>query len=469
MRMEFSCMALKKGCKYTAYFHGVNRRRTNLLIVAMALVLSGLVALQFSWVYSTVLMREQIFERRVASVLEGMNEVFVRANFTLHSNPADTTNRAISGGLSGGDDLMPTVGQSGEHELSREEKMLQIDSLLTRTFAAHGVESEYRTAVFDRYNRPVFVRESDESSIPYFLEEGFHSPLGNRSSIDNIQLLYVWFPNRTLDQLAGLWFQLALNIVLMGIMVMLTLYTTTGLRKAQRLNKLKADLINNMTHELKTPISTIGLAAEALSEPGVAENDEDRQYYLKMIRAENRRLTLLVENVLSAAVLDQGVLQLVIEPINVNDLLKEVVRKQAIAIHKRSGRVVQRLEAEQPLIAGDLTHWTNVVFNLVDNAMKYGGDAPILTLKTWNENEMLNVSFDDNGVGISKEHLSKIFDKLYRVPTGHLHDVKGFGIGLSYVKSVVEQHDARIEVRSEFGVGSTFLLQIPLMNLKPTH
>jgi len=460
---------LKSGCKYTAYFHGVNRKRTNLLIVGLAFVLTGLVALQFSWVHTTVLMREQIFEKHVKTVLESVKEVFNQVSFSLNTVPSDSTKTSISVGLLGADDMMPTVDRNGEDVLSREVEMQQIDELLSRAFASHGIESEFRTAVFDRYDQPVFVRETDESCMQQFLDEGFHMNLGQRSNIDEIQLLYVWFPNRILNQLSGLWLQLALNVFLMGLMVMLTFYTTTGLRKARRLNSLKADLINNMTHELKTPISTIGLAAEALSEPGVAENDEDRQYYLKMIRAENRRLTVLVENVLSAALLDQGVLQLVIEPVNIHDLIREVIRKQAIAIHKSGGRVVQHLNAEEPLIAGDLTHWTNVVFNLVDNAMKYGGDNPILTVKTWNENGTLNVSLHDNGVGISKEHLSKIFDKLFRVPTGHLHDVKGFGIGLSYVKSVVEQHGALIEVKSELGVGSTFLLKIPLMNLKPTH
>ena len=187
-----------------------------------------------------------------------------------------------------------------------------------------------------------------------------------------------------------------------------------------------------------------------------------------MIRDENRRLTVLVENVLNAAALDQGVLQLVLEPINMHDLLSEVVKKQAISIHKRGGRVQQKFSAEQPIIEGDHTHWTNVVFNLVDNAMKYGGDKPILLLETWNDGNRLHVSFKDNGVGISKEHLSKIFDKLFRVPTGLLHDVKGFGIGLSYVKSVVEQHGASIDVTSKIGVGSTFVLTVPLKNLKPT-
>jgi len=459
------------GCKYTAYFHGVNRYRTNLLIAAMIMVFVGLVVLQFSWVRSTIITRDQIFTKSVGSVLQSMEAVFARANFTLPH---------ASGSASPDDPLaaLPATGaaatvhrdslRNAPPVISRMAKMQVIDSMLTIAFATQGVEGVYRTAVFDRFGRPIFVREADDPSISEFLNQGFHIHLGQNVKPDDLQILYVWFPHQTFDRVAGLWLQLVLTVLLMAVMVFLTLYTATGLRKAQRLNKLKADLINNMTHELKTPISTIGLAAEALSDHSIASHQDDRQYYLRMIRDENRRLTVLVENVLNAAALDQGVLQLVLEPINMHDLLSEVVKKQAISIHKRGGRVQQKFSAEQPIIEGDHTHWTNVVFNLVDNAMKYGGDKPILLLETWNDGNRLHVSFKDNGVGISKEHLSKIFDKLFRVPTGLLHDVKGFGIGLSYVKSVVEQHGASIDVTSKLGVGSTFVLTVPLKNLKPT-
>jgi two-component system phosphate regulon sensor histidine kinase PhoR len=142
-------------------------------------------------------------------------------------------------------------------------------------------------------------------------------------------------------------------------------------------------------------------------------------------------------------------------------LVKEVVRNQAIHIKKQGGSTSSQLEAADPVLSGDRTHLTNVVFNLVDNAIKYGGVEPRLLIRSWNEGQALHVAFVDNGIGIPKEHLGKVFDKLYRVPTGNVHDVKGFGLGLSYVKAVMEQHGAQIDVVSTAGKGSTFTLVFP--------
>ena len=216
-----------------------------------------------------------------------------------------------------------------------------------------------------------------------------------------------------------------------------------------------------MTHELKTPISTIGLAGEALLGEEMSADPENLRYYVQLIRSENKRLGLLVENVLRAAMLDQGELELFRQPINFHDLLKEVLRNQAIHIKKQGGSTSNELTASNPIVEGDRTHLTNVVFNLVDNAIKYGGSDPHLTVRSWNEGGELHVAFQDDGIGIPREHLGKVFDKLYRVPTGNVHDVKGFGLGLSYVQAVMQQHGAEINVVSTAGKGSTFTLVFP--------
>jgi two-component system phosphate regulon sensor histidine kinase PhoR len=247
----------------------------------------------------------------------------------------------------------------------------------------------------------------------------------------------------------------------MIVLVVFTMYAANGLRKAEQLNRLKSDLINNMTHELKTPISTIGLAGEALLDDQMSADPENLRYYVQLIRSENKRLGLLVENVLRAAMLDQGELELFRQPINFHDLLKEVLRNQAIHIKKQSGSTSTKLVATDPVVKGDRTHLTNVVFNLVDNAIKYGGGQPKLHVRSWNEGDFLHVAFEDKGIGIPREHIGKVFDKLYRVPTGNVHDVKGFGLGLSYVQAVMQQHGAQINVVSTAGEGSTFTLVFP--------
>ena len=193
----------------------------------------------------------------------------------------------------------------------------------------------------------------------------------------------------------------------------------------------------------------------------MAADADNVQYYVHLIRSENKRLGQLVENVLRAAMLDQGELELFRQRVNFHDLLKEVLRNHAIHIKKQGCATASQLAATDPIIDGDRTHLMNVVFNLVDNAIKYGGESPRLTVRSWNEPGALHVAFTDNGIGISREHIGKVFDKLYRVPTGNVHDVKGFGLGLSYVHAVMQQHGAEIDVVSVPGEGSTFTLVFP--------
>ena len=227
------------------------------------------------------------------------------------------------------------------------------------------------------------------------------------------------------------------------------------------IDRIRRDLMNNLTHELKTPISTIGLASEALGDPDMLKDPDGTKHYIALIKEENKRLAVLVENVLQASLADSGKMQLFLQPVNAHDLIKEVLRNLAIQIRKRGGKVELHLDASNPLIEADRIHFTNVIFNLVDNALKYSSGDPMLTISTVQATDGLELRFQDNGIGIGKEHLGKVFDRLYRVPTGNVHDVKGFGLGLSYVKTVVDRHNGTIRVESELEQGSTFVLLLP--------
>jgi len=218
--------------------------------------------------------------------------------------------------------------------------------------------------------------------------------------------------------------------------------------------------MNNLTHELKTPISTIGLASEALKDPDMQKDPESFNYYIGLIHEENKRLGLLVENVLQASLAESGKMQLHMQTLNVHDLIKEVLKNVAIQVRKRGGKVALELDAESALIFADRTHLSNVVFNLVDNALKYANGNLLLKITSQQTTDGVELRFQDNGIGIAKEHLGKVFDRLYRVPTGNVHDVKGFGLGLSYVKTVVDRHQGTIHVESEPGQGSTFILNL---------
>lgn len=217
-----------------------------------------------------------------------------------------------------------------------------------------------------------------------------------------------------------------------------------------------------MTHELKTPISTISLACEALSDKDLGSSETTRNRFVSMINDENKRLGVLVENVLQSAVLDRGEIQLKPEPIELNSIIEKAVKNVIIQVEKKNGTILIDSKAKNTLITADKVHITNVIYNLLDNANKYTPDSPVITISTEDIVNGVVIKIKDNGIGISKENQQKIFDRLYRVPTGDRHDVKGFGLGLSYVKAIIDKHKGKITINSSIGKGTTFSIHLPL-------
>jgi two-component system phosphate regulon sensor histidine kinase PhoR len=239
-------------------------------------------------------------------------------------------------------------------------------------------------------------------------------------------------------------------------------YTIHTIIRQKKLSDIKNDFINNMTHELKTPISTISLACEALNDPDLNKSASTAANYTRMIHEENKRLSVLVENVLRSAMLDQSDFRLRTDRVDMHEIIETVLKSFQVHFDRRKVELSVQLNAANHILTGDQVHLTNAIFNLIDNALKYTPEVPAIVIKSRNQNGWFCVSVSDNGIGISRDQHKKIFDKLYRVPTGNIHNVKGFGLGLSYVKSIVEKHAGYIKLESEPGVGSTFTLFIPL-------
>ena len=223
-----------------------------------------------------------------------------------------------------------------------------------------------------------------------------------------------------------------------------------------------------MTHEFKTPISTISLAAQMLTDGSVAKSPQMLQHVTNIISDEATRLRFQVEKVLQISLFDNQTAALKTVELDVNDLVTGIVNTFALKVEKNGGTIVTHLDAEEAVIYADEMHITNVVFNLMDNAVKYKRDdvALRLTIRTWNEQGKLCLSVEDNGIGIKRENLKKVFERFYRVHTGNLHDVKGFGLGLAYVKKVIQDHRGTIRAESELGVGTKFIIVLPLLNSK---
>jgi two-component system phosphate regulon sensor histidine kinase PhoR len=241
-------------------------------------------------------------------------------------------------------------------------------------------------------------------------------------------------------------------------------FTVKTIFEQKKISEIKTDFINNMTHELKTPISTISLAVDVLTDKTLKPNEDRIKKYLTAIKDENKRLASLVENVLQTAIIDKGELKLKLSPIGINQILEQVVNNFAIQFEKRNVQLDLDILEEDEYIEIDKFHITNAFNNLLDNALKYSKNDVLIKIKNYKNNEGIVVEIADNGIGISKENQKRIFENLYRVPTGNIHNVKGFGLGLSYVKAIVEKHHGTVSVISNLDEGSTFTIFLPLKN-----
>jgi two-component system phosphate regulon sensor histidine kinase PhoR len=231
----------------------------------------------------------------------------------------------------------------------------------------------------------------------------------------------------------------------------------------KKLSEIKSDFINNMTHELKTPLATISLAVDALRNEKVISDPARIGYFSGIIKDENKRMNKQVETILQAALIDKESIQVKRQPIHVHDILEAIRENFELQLNERGGKVTLETEADNDMVEVDELHFTNMLSNLVDNAVKYSREnvAPDIKISTRNAGQQLRIRVEDNGIGMNKETLSRIFERFYRAHTGNVHNVKGFGLGLSYVKSVVDAHQGKIRVESSPGKGSVFTLDIP--------
>ena len=255
------------------------------------------------------------------------------------------------------------------------------------------------------------------------------------------------------------------SLIFTFVLLVTFIFTIYIIFRQKKLTEIKNDFINNMTHEFKTPISIISLAAQMLKDPAVGKSPAMFQHISGVINDETKRLCFQVEKVLQMSMFEKQKATLKMKEVNANDLIAGVVNTFTLKVEKYNGKITSNLDAVNPDIFVDEMHFTNVIFNLLDNAVKYKKQEGelLLNVRTWNESGKLYISIQDNGIGIKKENLKKIFDKFYRVHTGNLHDVKGFGLGLAYVKKIIQDHKGAIRAESELNVGTKFIIVLPLL------
>ena len=345
-------------------------------------------------------------------------------------------------------------------DITKRVKRCDINKLVHKYFIEKGIDAEYSFAIKDGTNEYVIwsdnFNEKDKKtvySVRLFPNDIFNSEY----------YLDVALKNKTSIIFDRLWVLAAASLVITLIILLIFTMTLLIIFKQKRLSDIKNDFVSNMTHELKTPISTISLAAQMLEDTSISPERKNIESISRIIKSETTRLSTQVEKVLQTAIFDQGIIKLNKRELDINGILDKIYKNFIIQVEKENGKLEINLAAQSSTITADEVHFTNVLINLLENALKYRKNIPEIKIDTYNKDNYLYISISDNGIGINNENQKRIFDKFYRVPTGNVHNVKGFGLGLSYVKKIVDEHEGRITVTSKIDKGSEFLIKIPLI------
>ena len=329
-----------------------------------------------------------------------------------------------------------------------------LDTLLKKELNSRGITIPYQHGV--KNGSSMIFSSFSVNYSPNLLKNAYKVLLFPNDLQPQNHFLYVYFPDTKGFILRNMW-TVFFSSILLIMMVGGVFYSSVNtMLKQKKLANIKNDFINNMTHEFKTPISTISLAVEVMKDNEVKKDSSKMSRYLNIIQDENRRLGTQVEKVLQMALLDKGEVELRLDAVDIHETIEQVLTNLSVQIEQKNGIVKLELAAENPIIDADEVHLTNIIYNLLDNANKYSPENPQITIRTENVGNSLKISVLDKGIGMTKEQITRIFERFYRVPTGNLHDVKGFGLGLSYVKKMVESHSGQIFVESKLGEGSKF-------------
>lgn len=334
-----------------------------------------------------------------------------------------------------------------------------LDSIIRRNLLALGVDTTFNYNVIDKSGNPVDLKTESAHYDSTLTSTNYSSLLYPSDIVSGGQKLVLNFPEENFLVWKTMSGTLIGSLLLVLIVVFAFYFAVSTIYKQKELSEIKNDFISNMTHELKTPISTISLACEAARDPDVGANEEVIQSFISMIDQENKRLGKLVENVLQTALIDKGKLKLNLEEVAINSLVRDTITNFQIRYKDKGGEIsVGNLDIISAQV--DKIHFGNVLFNLLDNSLKYCDKAPLVKVDLTKTKQGFELKVADNGIGIEKESQKKIFDKLYRVPTGNIHNVKGFGLGLSYVNAIIELHKGEIEVESDLGEGAIFKIHM---------
>lgn len=412
------------------------------IVILITLSLVGLMFLQMSWIKNVLLVQKQYYELDLANAhLDIVKGIRTRLAAELGYNPNDVE--------------WERPGASSYFW----ERLYMIPTEDIYQVIKESLEKNHINLSFEY---AIVSSDWNYHKSPGYIESMYSSYFNRPLTPDGLYTLSLKINQPKNYILRRTSWMIGASVLFTIIIISAFAVTVRTVFRQKQLSEIKSDFINNMTHEFKTPLATISLAVDALANPKVFSRGEQVEYYAGIIREENRRMNKQVEKILQAAQLETNDLELNLQTVDVHQIIANASANIILLIEEKHGTLEQRLGAKRHLIRADEVHFSNIIANLLDNAIKYSKDPTRIAIETANTSaKAITIRIRDNGIGMSRETINHIFEKFYRAHTGNLHNVKGFGLGLSYVKSVVDAHHGKIRVESTIGKGSTFILEFP--------
>ncbi len=446
------------------------KRIFTIITILIGLSLTGIIVLQLSWLRNMVLLRQEQIKEKVD---EAVN--IVGSDLAQYKGTITFPNRSPASGNMFPDDY--TLDFLRPQTIGRRFTPEQLNQKIRAAFNSMGLEKmnfEFALAIVNPRTNLIGVTERQSANYEKEYDDTTHNysrgyilitPSG--SAAENIAM------DETLTVVALKWksfaiqslrWRFAMAIFFTFIIISAFYLTVRTMLRQKKLGEIKNDFINNMTHEFKTPIATISLAVDAMRNEKVLQDRDRMSYFSTIIKEENQRMNRQVETILKASQLEKQEAEVNLKPIHIQEIIKEVADNFTLQLEEKKGRIDLSLDAANDLVDTDEVHFSNLINNLVDNAVKYAREdvPPIIRLSTHSNSKNFTIRIEDNGIGMSKETLKRIFERFYRAHTGNIHNVKGFGLGLSYVETMVEAHGGQIKAESTLGKGSTFTIELPL-------
>jgi len=449
-----------------------------IIFVLITLSLIGIIYIQINWILTMVENRQALLKHKLSDVMNDVGQKLVEQR---ESSAGGMKSWRLRPGFNWrpSDQFMSEMlkPQSITEKFTAEE----INDRLQKAFNFRGLEgTKFEFAISSDYGistnlsfRPPpivskgYIREFEDSvnniSLVYPLQAPSTAEIGSIQPDEVMVVVVHDFKNLVLKEM-----KLMIGGAIFFTLVIIAAFyvTVNALLRQKKLSEIKNDFINNMTHEFKTPLATISLAVDAMRNEKVAQDRQKSEYFSGIIKEENKRMNKQVETILQASLLERQELQLNLKPIHAHEVIQESMDNFQLQLEGKGGKAELQLNAKNDLLEADEVHFTNLISNLIDNAVKYSKDALLIRITTHSTSKAIVIRIEDNGIGMSKETQRRIFEKFYRAHTGNLHNVKGFGLGLSYVKTIVEAHHGKIKVDSVVGKGTTFTLELPLKKVR---